>query len=258
MAAVSQPAVGGSNEAQVQSSFPLPPKMFINNYSDEAVQRDTAPKPPALPDGSYMMFGQQCHQDDLIIRPLEMQGLQRLHPPVYDRRKELKKLTVSILCNFLDLLDILVNATGSEARDKKIEDLNMLFIHIHHLINEFRPHQARETLKVMMEMQQAQILDVGERLWKHIDKAGNILSESSATLATMQAENESAVEAIELMQRQESINVDSMLTGAAASSLTTSQNSQIISSMDIETSDIVKDIFEKDKILSGFLNELND
>nr|XP_039265882.1 mediator of RNA polymerase II transcription subunit 7-like isoform X1 [Styela clava] len=258
--AAAQQTVGGSSDVQVQSSFPLPPKMFISKYTDEAVQRDIAPKPPALPDGSYMMFGQQCHQDDLIIRPLEMQGLQRLHPPVYDRRKELKKLTVSILCNFLDLLDVLVSATESEARDKKIEDLNMLFIHIHHLINEFRPHQARETLKVMMEMQQAQMLDVGERLWKHIEKAGDILSESSSQLATMQAENQSAVEAIELMRNQEPMNVDSMLTDLSSTDLSTSisQNAQGKNSMDTETSDIVKDIFKKDKILSGFINDMND
>jgi len=64
--------------------------------------------------------------------------LPRLYPDPYNKREELKKLTVSILCNFLDLLDILVKSGTSPGRDQKIEDLNLLFIHVHHLINEFR------------------------------------------------------------------------------------------------------------------------
>ena len=30
----------------------------------------------------------------------------------------------------------------SGKREEKIEDINLLFIHMHHLINEFRPHQV--------------------------------------------------------------------------------------------------------------------
>ena len=55
------------------------------------------------------------------------------------------QLNQSILANFLDLLDILIRAPDSPKREEKIEDLNLLFIHMHHLTNEFRPHQARET-----------------------------------------------------------------------------------------------------------------
>ena len=41
-------------------------------------------------------------------------------------------------------------------REQKIRDLSVLFINMHHLINEFRPHQARETLCVIMERQRKQ------------------------------------------------------------------------------------------------------
>ena len=45
-------------------------------------------------------------------------------------------------------------------REQKIKDLSVLFINMHHLINEFRPHQARETLCVIMERQRKQREDM--------------------------------------------------------------------------------------------------
>lgn len=238
MAAGGAPA-GGANEAQVQTSFPLPP-MYFRKYTNEAVMQKMTPERPPLPTDSYTMFGQTCHQDDLIIRPLELQGLERLHPQIYDRRKELKKLTVSILCNFLDLLDILIHATGSQTRDEKIEDLNMLFIHIHHLINEFRPHQARETLKVMLEMQQAQILDVGERLWKHIEKAGDILSKCSSQLAAM---------------KQLSGPNAPLGTADLGGPSVLEDDAEINMDVDAEN---MEGILEKDHILAGLMSEIGD
>jgi len=52
----------------------------------------------------------------------------------------------------------------------QVEDLSLLFIHIHHLLNEFRPHQARETLRVMMELQRRQRHETALRFQKHLEK----------------------------------------------------------------------------------------
>ena len=90
---------------------------------------------------------------DIIII---LQSIRRLYPQNFDHRRELKKLNHSILVNFLDLLDILIKCPDSTKRTDKIEDINILFINMHHLINEFRPHQARETVRVMLEMQKRQ------------------------------------------------------------------------------------------------------
>ena len=121
------------------------------------------------------MFGVPYHADDVIIRPLESQGLRRLYPQNYDHKRELKKLNHSILVNFLDLLDILIKSPDSPKRSEKIDDLTLLFIHVHHLINEFRPHQARETLRVMLEVQKKQRLETADRFQKHLTKVSEML-----------------------------------------------------------------------------------
>ena len=98
-----------------------------------------------------------------------------MYPQHFDRRKELRKLNHSLLVNFLDLLDTLVLCPDSPKRTEKVDDLSLLFFHIHHLLNEFRPHQARETLRVMMELQKQQRNETAIRFQKHLDKVSEIL-----------------------------------------------------------------------------------
>ncbi|KAK3563831.1 hypothetical protein QTP86_002744 [Hemibagrus guttatus] len=143
-------------EPQQVSALPLPPMQYFKEYTDDNVRKGLAPKPPPPIRDNYMMFGNLFQCDDLIIRPLESQGIERLHPMQFDHKRELKKLNMSTLVNFLDLLDILIKSPGSIKREEKLGDLKLLFVHMHHLINEYRPHQARETLRVMMEVQKRQ------------------------------------------------------------------------------------------------------
>lgn len=103
---------------------------------------------------------------ELII----FQGFKRLYPQHFDRRRELRKLNHSLLVNFLDLLDLLIQCPDSPRRAEKVEDISLLFIHIHHLLNEFRPHQARETVRVMLDLQRRQRNETTIRLQKHIDR----------------------------------------------------------------------------------------
>lgn len=87
-----------------------------------------------------------------------------------------------MLANFLDLLDLLVHCPDSSRRAEKVEDLSLLFIHIHHLLNEFRPHQARETLRVMMELQRRQRIETANRFQKHLDRVQEILQQALQSL----------------------------------------------------------------------------
>ncbi|XP_045203958.2 mediator of RNA polymerase II transcription subunit 7-like [Mercenaria mercenaria] len=169
-------------EPQQVSAFPLPPMQYVNQYTDENVKRGRVPHPPPAIQDTYTMFGNTFTADDMIVRPLESQGFRRLHPQSYDHKRELKKLNHSILANFLDLLDILIKAPDSPKRNEKLEDLNLLFIHMHHLINEFRPHQARETLRVMMELQKKRRHEVAERFQVHLDKVTELIQKSLVAL----------------------------------------------------------------------------
>jgi mediator of RNA polymerase II transcription subunit 7 len=69
----------------------------------------------------------------------------------------LTKITKSILLNFLELTTIL--SADPSAATPKLEDIKRLFLNAHHLINMYRPHQARETLIMMMQEQ----LEEGKR-----------------------------------------------------------------------------------------------
>jgi len=173
---------GGGGGSQGVSSFPLPPTQYFSLYTDENVRKGKAPKPPAPIKDAYSMFGVQFRADDEIIRPLEAQGLRRLYPHNYDHKRELKKLNYSILVNFLDLLDVLIKSPDSVKRCEKIDDLTLLFIHMHHLINEFRPHQARETLRVMLDVQKRQRLDTLDRFQLHLAHVQEMIQNSLASL----------------------------------------------------------------------------
>jgi len=153
----------------------MPPMQYVNNYTDENIKRGKTPQPPPPIHDSYTMFGAQFSADDAIIRPLEASGCRRLYPHNLDHKRELKKLNHSILVNFLDLLDVLIRAPESPKRGEKLEDINLLFINMPHLINEFRPHQARETLRVMMEMQRNQRSEVAKKFQEHFDKVMELI-----------------------------------------------------------------------------------
>lgn len=63
----------------------------------------------------------------------------------------LLKISKSLLLNFLEFVGVL--SITPEQYESKVEDLRNLFVNAHHLLNLYRPHQARESLITMMEEQ---------------------------------------------------------------------------------------------------------
>ncbi|KAF9170852.1 Mediator of RNA polymerase II transcription subunit 7 [Mortierella sp. AD011] len=107
--------------------------------------------PPPVKKGAYWMFGRAWPVQDSLAT-LEEQGIEQLYPKgSIDRVKELKKLNHSAVFNFLELVHTLSTSPGEFAT--KVDQIRVIFINMHHIINEYRPHQARETLKLMMEDQ---------------------------------------------------------------------------------------------------------
>lgn len=107
-------------------------------------------------------------QTETQLRSLEENNIERLFPSSTDPsadpsadskdeslspRQDHAQLVIhvirSILLNFLELVDIL--SQDPQVGADKIDDLQTLFFNAHHLLNEYRPHQARETLILMME-----------------------------------------------------------------------------------------------------------
>ncbi|GMM34999.1 mediator complex subunit [Saccharomycopsis crataegensis] len=67
------------------------------------------------------------------------------------RINELKKLFKSLLLNFLELIGIV--SKNPTLYPEKLEQIRIVLINIHHLLNEYRPHQARESLILMLQNQ---------------------------------------------------------------------------------------------------------
>lgn len=201
---------------QLSSTYPLAPMDYVNLYTNENIKTGKAPLPPPIIKDTYTCFGKTIDPNDVLIRSLDQQGIQRLYKTVSPdlvaapsatpsaasssqvnintHKKELKKLNHSILIAYLDLLEILVKAPNTQLpldqqqidlnsqqqtfktlRDQKLEDIELLFINMHHLINELRPHQARDNIRCVLEMQKKQRLETANKFKKHLFKIVDLL-----------------------------------------------------------------------------------
>jgi mediator of RNA polymerase II transcription subunit 7 len=98
-----------------------------------------------------------------------------------DRAFHLQKITRSILLNFLELIgNMSQDATQSEP---KVDDLRTLFGNAYQILNEYRPHQARETLILMMEEQIATRKDEIEAI-KNMKERLDAISDALPQLET--------------------------------------------------------------------------
>ncbi|KAJ9300583.1 hypothetical protein DTO271G3_1747 [Paecilomyces variotii] len=124
--------------------------------------------PPEVPsNGHYSVFG-ELQSLSTALPSLKEQGIEQLYPspPATEAGDEqslsrpsrplnhayyLLKISKSLLLNFLEFIGIL--SVAPEQFEPKLEDMRNLFVNAHHLLNLYRPHQARESLILMMEEQ---------------------------------------------------------------------------------------------------------
>ncbi|KAH3898683.1 related to Mediator of RNA polymerase II transcription subunit 7 [Saccharomycodes ludwigii] len=114
--------------------------------------------PPPLPeDGRYRSFGNIWQLKD-ELPDLKQVGIPQLYKnndtqDYTDKIKQLKILVKSLLLNFLELTGLL--SLDPSQYEKKLEHIRIILINIHHLLNEYRPHQTRESLIMLLEDQLA-------------------------------------------------------------------------------------------------------
>ncbi|CAO2647600.1 Nn.00g085220.m01.CDS01 [Neocucurbitaria sp. VM-36] len=74
-------------------------------------------------------------------------------PATLDRQSYLFRFLRSILLSYISLLGLVATDPVSPAKDDQIANILTMVTNMHALINEYRPHQARETLIAKMEEQ---------------------------------------------------------------------------------------------------------
>lgn len=139
-------------------------------------------------------MGKLHEPNKILLRTLESQNIQKLAPNTNNKTKailnpnehknELKKLNHSILVSYLELLDVLIKApsyetsssSGRTIRDQKLDDLEVLFKNMHHRINELRPHQARDSLICLMEVQKQERVELARKFRCHLERCVQVLT----------------------------------------------------------------------------------
>jgi mediator of RNA polymerase II transcription subunit 7 len=70
-----------------------------------------------------------------------------------DRQNYLFRFLRSIMLSYISLLGIVAANPTSEQKDEKLKDIMTLSANMHALVNEYRPHQARQSMIERMEEQ---------------------------------------------------------------------------------------------------------
>jgi mediator of RNA polymerase II transcription subunit 7 len=130
-----------------------------NTESSKQIDPQTLPPnlryliPPQLPtDGKWRTFGAQhdLHAPDPSLEDAGIEVLFPSDPAVkLSPQPYLISLARSLLTTFLSLTGIL--SEDATQYEETVMDLKTIVTNMHDLINQYRPHQARETLILMME-----------------------------------------------------------------------------------------------------------
>jgi mediator of RNA polymerase II transcription subunit 7 len=86
---------------------------------------------------------------------------------------QLKRLNHALLFNFLELLETLI--TNPADYPRKVDDLELLLVNLHHLANSYRPHQARAFVLTLLEEQLRRSKQLMEGMEKAVMQANEVL-----------------------------------------------------------------------------------
>ncbi|KAL6714420.1 Mediator of RNA polymerase II transcription subunit 7 [Lecanora helva] len=119
--------------------------------------------PPPPPDGKYRSFG--VEHDISTTSATESQ--------IIPTPARLHTLTHNLLLSFLSLTNVLATNPGAYA--PIWEELHTAFKEVYEVINGYRPHQARETLILMMEEQVEKVRGETKAVRESMERANDVL-----------------------------------------------------------------------------------
>ncbi|OWZ16224.1 Mediator of RNA polymerase II transcription subunit [Phytophthora megakarya] len=119
----------------------------------------------------YHMFGSPYSTQDVVpdLLPHAEKKLYAKNDETVHYKAEMKKINRSLLANFVELVDVLVKKPAMF--NAKLDDVELLFLNMHNLINAFRPHQARETVIQMLKTQVQERRDAARDIRRTIDES---------------------------------------------------------------------------------------
>lgn len=182
------------------SIFPVPPLDYFSKYfSDEVLSLNynisegirsreptpgaeeterpkRFPSPPPVPeDDCCVAFGIPLTPTDHLLRDLDVQGIVSLGTESVSRKVLLKRLLWSAISKFLEIVDYLIKNPGNEKRSVIIEELQTIFINFHHVVNQYRLPQARESVVELIKIQKISRVGQTQALLDSIADTMNIL-----------------------------------------------------------------------------------
>ncbi|KAJ1675785.1 Mediator of RNA polymerase II transcription subunit 7 [Spiromyces aspiralis] len=108
---------------------------------------------------------------------------------------ELRKLNMKLMFTYLELIEQLSkDPTNFSAEEKKIRTV---LINMHHLINEYRPRQAKDTLRMMVQDQIKKKSELTEQLKSQCEEMEAALANLRQSVEERSAEIQRAQEAFE-------------------------------------------------------------
>lgn len=152
---------------------------------------------------------------------MKQQGIEQLYPDPLPADEDpsqpsqplnhayyLLKISKSLLLNFLEFVGIL--SESPEQFESKVEDMRNLFINAHHLLNLYRPHQARESLIMMMEEQLRHTKDEIQQMDKLKVEIEGVLEQLQAESGRAAAASRS-VEDLQLKKQSQAVDDSRLL-----------------------------------------------